>query len=124
MVGIDDSLSPVFVIRVDGKPTDTEYARLLGDLTREFFREARPYAVVYQGNGSITPSQRRMQIRWLSENETQIRKWGRGVAFAFSSPMLRSALRLIFWVSPPFYPFVLVPTLDEGIAWARQQLAD
>lgn len=118
------SCSPLFVVLVEERPSDDEFGALLLAMANRFFEAPRPYAVVYGGRGAVSPTQWRMQARWLAAKRQSIQRWGAGAAFAFRSPILQGAMRLVFWAQPAFYPVLVTGSYSEAVAWASERLEE
>lgn len=51
-------------------------------------------------------------------------KYTAGIALHAPNPVVRKSATAVYWLAPPVYPFKIVSTREEGIAWAKQQLRD
>ncbi|MCS6900392.1 MAG: hypothetical protein NZX77_11585 [Polyangiaceae bacterium] len=123
-IELDDKEFPLLRVRFSSNWTQQDFdgylARYLAQLQKR-----QPFAAVFDATQSRAPSatERRQQAEFLREHEALLRRYCTGVAFVIASPTIRGALTAIFWIQPPFFEYVVVSSVAEGTAWARQRLA-
>lgn len=119
---IDDSLWPLLVIRLRGAPTDEHHAELL-ELSASYLRRREPYVVLTDmlHAGISTTAQRHRQMEWLGQHDKLLRESLVGMGFILDSVFLRLALNVTIHVHPPVCPYIVVPRMDQALAWAADR---
>ena len=120
----DDSQFPFVVIRPIGKTRNEDVAENLRFLDRCFAREA-PFSVLFdiRRGSSLSSTQRRMYIEFFAANEARIAKHFLGGVTVSGSPLVRGAVRAMFWAYPPRFATLVTDDLSQGEAWIRAKLA-
>lgn len=123
-ITIDDSRSPLLVIRYVGIVSDDEFKRYLDEM--KAIRSRGPGVAVLDatGSGSTPATQRKMQADWLRRNREMLRRNSLGTAFVIPSAAIRGVLTAILWISPLPSPHIVVSTYDEGERWAIERLRE
>jgi ribosomal protein S15P/S13E len=112
------------VITFEGVLTDEQHRQMLAAMA--FLREHRErYVVVLDSTrgAATTSEQRQAVVKHLRETSADLRTWCAGIAFVMPSPAVRGALVAVTWFIDLPFPFKVVSTLDEGRAWAQNQLS-
>lgn len=81
------------------------------------------YTVIVDLRRASTPTPRfiRVQAAAMRRHERTLADNCAGVAFVIQSPMLRGALRAIFYLQALPCPQVVVKDLDEATTWTQQR---
>ncbi len=119
----DDSHWPMLLVRLEGAPSDAQYAEFFAHGHATLLRRER-YVSIFDFNHLTLPSpaQRQRQIQWAREHEALLREYVLGSAFVLSSPFVRTMMNLFFHFAPTPAPYVVVPTLRAGVSWAVERL--
>ncbi len=124
-IKIDASQWPVLIIRHDHQ-TNTEAQNLhFFEVFGDFVKNNRErYALIADlASAENTKSNdRRLVSRSMSENKELNKKYRACTAIVFNSAVIRGALMALSWVFKPPYPTKTFKTLDEAVAWAKEQL--
>jgi hypothetical protein len=113
-----DWIGDVQVVYMDGRVTDSSYALYLDAVAREIDGRSEDDAVsvlYYVPQPSAVTADRRIRLgAVLKERERRIRGFTRAYAMATPSLVVRSGLKMVFWLAPPPYPNAVVSTPREG----------
>jgi hypothetical protein len=122
---IDDSRSPLVVVRYVGRVDDDAFRAYL-DSHRKVLDKGEPYALLADAleAGVPSPPQRRMQAEFLRVEQHRLARLCVGTAFIISSGVIRGALTAILWMQALPMPFTVLSTRAAGELWCRQRLAD
>ncbi len=122
-VTIDDSLWPLFIVRISGTSSDMEYEESLQRLSGLLHRR-EPYFTIIDTSQSGTPNsaQRQRQVEFGRAHDALERTWGRGTAFIVTSPFVRVAMSLYFHVRPLSVPHIIVPDMGSALAWISARM--
>jgi hypothetical protein len=114
---------PVVVYTGPVKVTDAEMQGVL-DAMKALRDQQRAYAMVLdvQKTEGLTPTQRRMITSGVEGDEEREKKYYRGMALVFESPMLKRILTAIFWIKRPVVPFKVFTDTNAAIQWAQGQM--
>lgn len=123
---IDDSDDVLVRVRAVGPLTETAYRRHL-----EAFREVLegregPFGLIlHQGRLSSFPTRYiRMTTAWVSEAERRFSSQWVATAYVITNPLLRGAVRVLFWSARSSVPVKCFETSDEAEAWVRRRVAE
>ncbi len=121
----DDAQWPLVVFRIEGSITQAEEVEFSESSTRLPERGDR-YAVVVDLADADTPSPRfvRLQAKAQKLRAEGLRTHCAGIAFVIRSPMIRGALRAILHLQSLPCPYVVVANVEDGRAWATNQMAE
>lgn len=120
----DDSQFPFVVIRPIGKTRDADVTENLRFLDACFARET-PFTALFdiRHGSSLSYVQRRMYIDFFAANEARIARLFLGGATVSGSPLVRGAVRAMFWAYPPRFPTLVTDDPKLAEAWVRGKLA-
>ena len=120
---VDTSRWPLVVLTYAGSPTKEEMADHLREIEVEVLDRRMPFAqVVDQRNGrSPDAVQRAMIAAHQNQRSFAYASFCLGEAYVATRRMSR-AMQGVFWLTKLPYPYVLVETLEEAIAWAKERL--
>lgn len=109
-----DYLGDVQLVYMDGRVTDASFEAYLATVCNEIDErdEARRVGVVYHvPQPSAMSSQRRRRLgEELKSREDKLARTTLAYAMATPSAVVRSGLRMLFWLAPPPYPNAVVAT--------------
>ena len=120
----DRSGFPVITIRFSGvKATPENFAFYLDELERNYDRQ-EPIAIIFDATKGLPlhPMYQQKQAQWMKQFEPLIRKFCRGIAFIIPNPLIRQTLKLIFSIQRNPAPFKVFSTMEEGVAWSKEQI--
>lgn len=121
---LDATHAPLYIARLPQHMSDSELASYLETLERFLLNHDGPYVVVT--DTSFVQSAPAIQRRMIADSDIRLRdhdeKWCAGVAVIAKSAFMRGVVTAIYWISPPVYPYRILPSLSEAIVWGRQQL--
>lgn len=120
----DTSRWPIVVHRTIGSPSDAEVDAFIARADDILARGER-HAVVFENLLAETPSayMRQRSIDWLTRNGERMSGLCVGTALVFRTAALRFVMSgVMLFVSHPT-PHAVVGTLDQGLAWCRDQLS-
>jgi len=119
----DDSLWPLLLIHLEGELSDQEFEKFFAHGHATLGRRER-YVSIFDLSRMALPSaeQRQKQATWMKEHQPFLREYVLGTAFVVTSPFLRLTLNLLFHVAPTPAPYIVVSTVDAGVAWAATRL--
>jgi hypothetical protein len=124
-ISVDDSLWPLVIVRMVGTSSPAEFEAYL-EKRLEFLRRGQPHLHLVEVDTSrncpLPPEQRQRLVKWMAQHEEAIRQRLLGLAYATDSAQVRLTLSLIFHSKAPTYPYVVVPNLALGGAWAAGRL--
>jgi hypothetical protein len=96
-----------------------------------FFAEVRAFYESPRRHISVTDIQlsakvstaflRRDAAAFMKELNAASAQWCAGSAIIVPSSVLAGAIRAVFWVSPPAFPYAVLSDREEAEAWLRQQ---
>jgi len=109
-----DYLGDVQLVFMDGRVTDASFEAYLATVCNEIDEreEGRRVGIVYHvPQPSALSSQRRRRLgEELKAREEKLRRTTLAYAMATPSAVVRSGLRMLFWLAPPPYPNTVVAT--------------
>ncbi|MCA9641624.1 MAG: hypothetical protein H6718_07405 [Polyangiaceae bacterium] len=115
----------IFVAAVPHIDTDAQLAAYL-DVVQAFTEAQKsPYAWIAKLGPllSTTATQRRLFAESEKRRAPYDAKLCAGVAVVTESPVARGLVTAVTWLSPPAYPKRIVSSFEEGVRFARLQLA-
>lgn len=121
----DRTAFPLIQVTFTGaKETPQNFADYLGGLYQNYDRE-EAFALVFDASDAPTPNPiyQKEQAEWMQTHEALIRTYCRGVAYVVPGLVLRNVLKLIFKIQRNPVPFEVFADLEEGRAWANEQLS-
>lgn len=115
---------PIVVHRTIGVPGDLEVDRFIERAEAVLARGVR-HVVVFDNLLAELPSpyMRKRSADWLRSNGERMQGVCLGTALMFRSPALRFVMSGVMLVASHPTPHVVCGTLDDALAWSRQQLA-
>jgi hypothetical protein len=121
-----DWIEGVQVVYMDGRVTDASYAEYLAAVAEDIDGrlDDDSAAILYHvpQPSALSADRRTRLASLLKEREARLRRITRAYAMATPSLLVRSGLRMIFWLAPPPYPNAVVATPREGYEFiARHQ---
>jgi hypothetical protein len=121
---VDRSRAPIFVVTVEGQPSDGDITAFLEVLSTLLAEDVRGLLVVDALRaGAPSPEQRRRMGEWMRANRAELARKSRGTAYVFPGALFRFVLSTVFLVQRPPAPYIVTGTLDEAMTWAQRQLA-
>jgi len=124
-VQIDASQWPILIIRHDDKTNTEEQNLEFLKVFSEFVKSNKErYALVADlASAENTKSNdRRLLSKSMSQNKELNKKYRACAAIVFDSAVTRGALMALTWIFKPPYPTQTFKTVDDAIAWAKEQL--
>jgi hypothetical protein len=119
---VDVSCWPLVVVTHEGQPDDQALREHLAEIEQRVLARAQPCVQVVDHSRAELPSA--LQRRLIAEHlDAAYRRWCRGEAYVNPAPEIRGAMRAVFWVATPSYPYAFVETLAAALDWARERLA-
>jgi hypothetical protein len=121
----DDQHDPLISMHIHGWLTDAELSRLFEDLDRLVSR-GQAFAAVLDCTGLRVPevSHVRRLASWFNQQFDEAGQCHRGLACVINTPMIRGTLGALLQLQTMPMPVTVVEELDDGIAWARERLAE
>lgn len=94
--------------------------------SEEAFRRKKPFVTLRDframRSGGADALQRRRLAQWQDEWRAHIQTYCLGIATVSSSPLIRGAMRAIFWMSPPPSPEEVFADLPSAARWLEERL--
>jgi hypothetical protein len=120
---VDTSRWPLVVLTYAGSPTKEEMADHLREIELEVLGRRKPFAQVIDQRTGRRPDalQRAMIAAHQNQQSFAYATLCLGEAYV-ATKSVRVAMQGVFWVAKLPYPYILVDTLEEGIAWAEERL--
>ena len=123
MAGIGD----VMFINTDATLSDAGFERQLVELGRaiDLRDESSLVGVIYDAptsSLSIDAKRRKRSAEVLDRRREKLGKTTAAFALASPSTMTRGVLRAVFWLAPPPYPWAIVDTAREGLAYLKTKM--
>ncbi len=121
-LAIDVSGWPLVLLTHRGRPTDDELRVHLREIEALILGRASAFVQVIDQHAAERPDafQRGLIAEHQERMDALYRAHCIGEAYV-STGAVRGAMKAVFWVAPPPYPFLLADTLDEALAWARER---
>lgn len=115
---------PIVVHRTIGSPTDAQVDAFVAR-SQEILDRGIVHVVVFDNLLAEIPSayMRQKSVDWLKSNGEKMKDICLGTALLFRSPGLRFVMSGVMLFASHPTPHAVCGTLDEAIAWSRQQLA-
>ncbi|MFO0684646.1 MAG: hypothetical protein U0234_21500 [Sandaracinus sp.] len=115
---------PIVVHRTIGSPTDAQVDAFVAR-SQEILERGIPHVVVFDNLLAEIPSayMRQKSVDWLKSNGERMKDTCLGTALLFRSPSLRFVMSGVMLFASHPTPHAVCGTLDEALAWSRQQLA-
>jgi hypothetical protein len=121
---VDRSRAPIFVVTVEGKPSDGDITAFLEALATLLAEDVRGLLVVDALRAETpSPEQRRRMGEWMRLHRAELARKSLGTAYVFPGALFRFVLSTVFLVQRPPSPYMVTGSLDEALTWARQRLA-
>jgi hypothetical protein len=115
---------PIVVHRTIGSPSDAEADALILR-AEQILSRGEKHAIVFENLLAESPSpyMRQRSVEWLTKNGERMSKHCVGTALVFRTAAMRFVMSgVMLFVTHPT-PHSVVGTLDQGLAWCRDQLA-
>ena len=122
----DTSQWPIVVHTSEGAMGPDQMLAFIDGCNSCLLRKSRYYTVFDSSRLSTfrMPDRDRI-VAWLKDNDAQIRRYSVGTSVVLSSATLRFVISSVLLVYKPAAPIKVWATLEEAMAYARQQvLAD
>lgn len=107
--------------------TDDQYRAYLREMTRVMHDEFHGFrrSVIFDGRTAVasTAAQRKLQAQWLGQSAELLKRTTAGIGFVFDHPVIRGAMKAVFWLQPSPVPFRVFSTLGDAQDWAERQFA-
>ena len=109
-----DYIGDTQVVYMDGRVTDASFDNYMRALIRDIDERAEPakIGVVYHvpQPSALSSARRRKLGEALKAREAKLARTTLAYAMATPSAVVRSGLRMLFWLAPPPYPNAVVAT--------------
>jgi hypothetical protein len=113
-----DWIEDVQVVYMDGRVTDAGYDAYIEAVTRDIDGRADGDAasILYHvpQPSALSANRRSKLAALLKDREDRLREITRAYAMVTPSLLVRSGLRMVFWLAPPPYPNAVAATPREG----------
>ena len=123
-----DWIENVQVVYMDGRVTDASYGQYLVAVARDIDERGDDDAasILYHvpQPSALSADRRTKLAAILKEREARLRTITRSYVMATPSLLVRSGLRMIFWLAPPPYPNSVVATPREGYEFIARHEAN
>ncbi|MCB9585208.1 MAG: hypothetical protein H6718_07410 [Polyangiaceae bacterium] len=115
----------IFVGALNHIESDAALAKFLDAVQHLAESQRAPYAWIANLGPLLntTATQRRMLAEGEKRREPYASKFCAGIAIFAPSPIARGLVTAVYWLNPPTYPRRIVSSFDEGVEFARAQLA-
>lgn len=114
---------PILLVTWDGEASDEEFDRYIAWLQRTNRIPRKRVSVMNLMSGLKLPtSQMNKQTQQIKGDKEHIDATSLGIAFVVKSMVVRTLLKSVLFVSPLTVPQIVVPTLEEAMAWANDRL--
>ncbi|MCA9641626.1 MAG: hypothetical protein H6718_07415 [Polyangiaceae bacterium] len=115
----------IYVANIKHIDTDAQFADFVAAVEQLTAAQKEPYAWIANLGPLLNASatQRRMFAdadKRMAPKDAQLCA---GLAIFAPSPIARGFVTAVYWLSPPAYPMRVVSSFDEGVEFARAQLA-
>ena len=119
----DESRRPLLIVTYRGLASTVEFEAFLSRVGDWLARKER-YFLVFDRSMADMPTaiQRRRMAEWTTWRCAELGRFCGGAAFVITSPLIHGAFRAVLWLQQLPYPYVVVATQSEGVAWCRHQL--
>jgi hypothetical protein len=117
--------APVITIAFTGqKATAATFAAYLKEL-EENYASKSDIALVFDARKALdlNPIYQLKQAQWMAQHKALIKRYCKGIAYVIPHAFLRNVLGLIFKIQPNPVPFKVFETMEEGEAWAVDQIS-
>jgi hypothetical protein len=118
----------VMFVYTDNRITEAGFARHLLELARAIDQrdpDARVGVVYDTADGVEADARRRQRLGdLLRPRHEKLARTTAGFALVTHSPVLRGALRAIFWLAPPPYDWTIASNVREGLLFIQRRLPD
>ncbi len=116
---------PLVVIEFTGEKATPENFKVYLRELEENYQDQEKIALVFDARSALelNPIYQGKQAAWMQKKRKLIKTYCQGIAYVVPQPFLRKVLQLIFKMSPNPVPFQVFESLDQGLAWAEEQLA-
>lgn len=122
-IEFDDTLWPLLIIHISGKPTMRELEAYL-DKRLEYMRRPERHVLLYDTSQLRLPANdlNQRHVAWLKEHDALIQQKVVATSVIITSPLIRLTVSAMahFWRSP--VPYHLTATLPEAARWAADRL--
>ena len=124
-IHFDDSLWPLLIIRVSGRPTDEEFEACL-TLRGAYLDRGQKQVLIYDtaSLSVLTSEQRQWQIDWLKPRAHLLHQLLLGTAIIIPSPAMRLVLSVVRHQAQLRSPYHIASSMEEAAAWAAARLSD
>ncbi|HSP80938.1 MAG TPA: STAS/SEC14 domain-containing protein [Myxococcaceae bacterium] len=125
-ISFDDSLWPLLVVKFTGVPTTPQWEAYLEELTRHLERGERFIALAdMSGMSGTGPSEQRFQqVEWLKQHEARLRELHLGAAIVITSPVVRLAVSVVFFLKPAPMPYFIASNVTDAAEWVARRLEE
>jgi len=125
LITVDDSLWPLVVVCMSGKPTDPQFDDYLAVRHSHLDRREK-HILIYDTMRFhvLTNEQRQRQIDWLRARGPLMRQYQLGSALVITSPLVRLTLSVVLHFSRAGTPYYAARSLQDAVAWSAARLVD
>jgi hypothetical protein len=124
-IEFDDSLWPLLIIRMSGRPLRRELEAYL-DKRLEYLRGPERHVLLYDTSGLSLPTNdlNQRHVAWLKEHDALIQEKVVATSVIITSPPIRLTVSAMahFWRSR--VPYHIFANLPEAARWAADRLDD
>ncbi len=120
LIRFDETHWPIVVVKYPARfhqsDFDQHIVRVVGFLKRDV-----PWAMLNDSRDAAAPnaSQRQAIAKLYDDHEERVRKYWRGTAVVFDSPLIAGVLTALSWLRPPPHPFKAFSNYDDGMKWLK-----
>lgn len=123
---LDFSHNPIVIVRVNPiDPSEQQFEAYLQDLTK-LAHEMKHGVLIFQiSKAKLLSAEKRIKIgNWIKTNADVMKKNMYGVCYVNTSFLAMTILKGIFLINKPPIPYAVLGTESEGLAWAKERIAD
>lgn len=120
----DDSRYPLLIADFShAAESEREFQDYL-DVCEHYMARRKPYTLIMDASKFTysTPIQRRLQAEWTAKHADTLEQFCRGIAFVFTSSLVRGMATATMWMRPLPCPHHVVGTRLAAIDWCESQL--
>lgn len=117
-ITFDEMHWPIVIVRYPGKLDQADFDRHIAKV-ESYLKRDQPFALLNDSRGAGAPNagQRQAIAKVYDDHEPAVKKYWRGTAVVFDSPLIAGVLTAISWLRPPPHPFKAFTQYDEGMSW-------
>jgi hypothetical protein len=126
---VDEGQWPIIIVRYAETVDESEFDALLACIDEKLeraAREGRKIGLIYdnRSNYRASPRVRSKQAAWMKKRAALMRGQLVGVAFVFTSALVRGVLTAVLWLTDMPMPHLVASTMAEAEDWVRKRYDD